>query len=157
MMADIVSPEVRSRMMSGIRSRDTKPELQVRKFLHSRGLRFRVAKKDLPGKPDLVLARWRAAIFVHGCFWHAHQGCKYAAVSKTRPDFWRAKFEANVRRDKADVAALQSNSWRVMVIWECALRNGTETALLRLEEEIRSEREYCEIGIASDGKVRVNY
>src|SRR5690606_38132668 len=98
-MAEKISPQTRSRMMSGIRGRDTKPELVVRTYLHSKGFRFRLCRKDLPGSPDVVLPKWRVAVLVHGCFWHGHAGCRYFRVPKTRPEFWSAKIATNASRD----------------------------------------------------------
>lgn len=119
---DIVSPETRSRMMSGIRGQDTQPELIVRSLVHRLGLRFRLHDKALPGRPDLVLKKHRTVIFVHGCFWHRHT-CGLAAVPKTRPEFWAAKFEGNVRRDARNNAALEALGWRVVEVWECEVRD----------------------------------
>jgi DNA mismatch endonuclease, patch repair protein len=129
---DIVSPEKRSRMMGGIRSGNTKPELVVRSIAHRLGLRYRLHSKNLPGRPDIVFARHRTAIFVHGCFWHRHD-CGLAAVPKTRTDFWLAKFAANVERDRLCRAALEKNGWRVLEIWECETRDPA-TVRRRLEE-----------------------
>ena len=120
-MVDIVSPEVRSRMMAGIRGKDTRPEILLRKALHARGLRYRTGVRRLPGSPDIVLARWRTIVFVHGCFWHRHAGCTRTTVPKTRPEFWSAKFEANIARDARNEAALLDNGWRVAVVWECRI------------------------------------
>lgn len=144
-MTDVVSPEVRSRMMSSIRSRDTKPELAVRRYLHGRGFRYRLSKKGLPGKPDLVLRRRTAVVFVHGCYWHGHLGCRYATKSATRPEFWRSKIGANIERDMRDIAELRKLGWRVAIIWECALRKKPEPALRRLEQFLLSDRARIEI------------
>lgn len=119
---DIVSPEVRSRMMSGIRGKNTQPELVVRSLVHRLGLRFRLHVQGLPGRPDLVLSRHRTVILVHGCFWHRHS-CGLAAVPRTRPEFWSAKFDANVRRDARNKAALEELGWRVVEVWECESRD----------------------------------
>ncbi len=119
---DTVSPEVRSRMMSGIRGRDTQPELIVRSLVHRLGLRFRLHGKGLPGRPDLVFRKHRTVIFVHGCFWHRHN-CGLAAVPKTRPEFWALKFAANVRRDARNQAALKDLGWRVVEVWGCEVRD----------------------------------
>ena len=117
-MADIVDRETRSRMMSGIRGKDTKPEILVRKALHAAGYRFRLHRKDLPGKPDIVLPRYRTVVFVHGCFWHGHK-CKHFKWPKTREDFWREKIMRNMERDREAVAALEKLGWTVKVVWEC--------------------------------------
>lgn len=121
-MTDIVSPQVRSRMMGRIRSRDTQPEMAVRRYLHAAGLRFRLQAK-LPGRPDLALPRHKAVIFVHGCFWHQHPGCSYAYTPATRPDFWQAKFSANRARDRRTEQQLAELGWTVFVIWECQTRD----------------------------------
>ncbi len=105
-------------MMSGIRGKDTKPEIVVRSFLHRSGLRFRLHAK-LPGKPDLIFPRYRIALFVHGCFWHRHRDCGRAAIPKTRTGWWEAKFERNVARDRRNSRALRRLGWRVLTIWEC--------------------------------------
>lgn len=121
---DIVSPEVRSGMMSGIRGKDTAPELKVRSFLHANGFRFRLHRKDLPGKPDIVLPKYKACVFVHGCFWHRHKGCKLASEPKSREEFWNKKFSENVARDLRNIKALKKAGWRVAILWECGLRKG---------------------------------
>ena len=123
-MADIVAPEVRSRMMAGIRSRDTKPEKTVRSYLHRRGLRFRLGGCGLPGHPDLVLPAARAVVLVHGCFWHRHNGCSKSAVPKTRTTFWQEKFARNVQRDVEVTNKLNAAGWLVEIIWECEASNG---------------------------------
>lgn len=122
-MTDIVSPEKRSRMMSGIRGKNTEPELLVRKILFAQGLRFRLHRKDLPGNPDIVLPRKRIIIFVHGCFWHQHPGCKLAKLPKSNVDFWQKKLNENLARDRKVIEKLNSLGWRVLTVWECALRN----------------------------------
>lgn len=119
---DHVSPQKRSEMMSKVRSRDTKPEKLVRSLLHSMGYRFRLHRKDLPGKPDIVLPKYNTIIFVHGCFWHRH-GCKKSSTPKTNRDFWKAKFARNVERDREVINALKSLNWTVVTIWECETRD----------------------------------
>ena len=136
-VVDVVSSEVRSRMMSGIRARDTRPELQVRRYLHSRGFRFRVTDRSLPGCPDLVLRKWRTAIFVHGCFWHGHGSCRFFRLPSTRPEFWRSKIEKNVLRDRQCAEQLLTLGWRVAIVWECALREDSNSALTKLEQFLR--------------------
>lgn len=121
-MSDVVSPAARSAMMAGIKGKNTKPEMLVRKALFAAGYRFRLHRKDLPGNPDVVLPGRKVAIFVHGCFWHAHQGCKLAKLPATRPEFWRDKLGRNVARDAAAVSALRLQGWRVLVVWECFTR-----------------------------------
>ncbi|MEC9346635.1 MAG: very short patch repair endonuclease [Pseudomonadota bacterium] len=127
-MTDIVDSATRSRMMASIRGRNTRPELLLRKALHARGFRYRLHARNVIGRPDLVLPRYRAAVFVHGCFWHRHPGCRYATTPATRPEFWRAKFEANVARDAKVRDALLADGWRVAIIWECALRGDQLSA-----------------------------
>ncbi len=122
-MADIVDSRKRSEMMSGIQGRDTAPEILVRRIAHRLGFRFRLYRKDLPGRPDLVFPRFRTVVFVHGCFWHRHHGCKYAYTPKTRGRFWAGKFSQNVARDRSNEKALICLGWRVFVIWECETRN----------------------------------
>jgi DNA mismatch endonuclease, patch repair protein len=130
-MTDIVDSQTRSRMMSGIRGKNTKPELALRRSLHALGFRYRLHAKGIPGKPDIVMPKYRAVIFVHGCFWHRHAGCRYATLPATRPEFWGAKFDANVMRDVAVQSALREAGWRVGTVWECALRAETSTAQTR--------------------------
>lgn len=122
-MVDVVDSATRSRMMAGIQSRDTKPELLVRKYLHGRGLRYRLHAKELPGKPDLVFPKYRTVVFVHGCFWHQHASCKYAVQPQTRSEFWGQKLSENVKRDSYQIEALKEMGWRVIVVWECELRD----------------------------------
>lgn len=141
-MVDIVDVETRSRMMSGIRGKNTKPELIVRKYLHACGYRFRLHRKDLPGKPDLVLPKYNLAIFVHGCFWHRHSGCFYATSPSTRSEFWEKKLGGNVLRDELHVMQLRAIGWRVLIIWECGLRLELEK-IKELNVLISSEDVFC--------------
>ena len=120
-MADIVDPVTRSRMMSGIRGKNTVPEKLVRSFLHSTGLRFRLHVENLPGKPDIVLPKYRAIVFVNGCFWHRHNGCRYAYSPKSRISFWNEKFTKTVERDARNKQLLSDAGWRVYVVWECEM------------------------------------
>lgn len=133
-MADVHEPEVRSYNMSRIRSKDTKPELIVRKHIHSQGLRFRLHDKTLPGKPDIVLKKYKTVIFVHGCFWHGHEGCKYFVVPKTRTDWWINKIERNKQLDAENYKKLEMQRLKVLVIFECDLikekRNNTFIKLI---------------------------
>lgn len=108
--------------MSAIKGRDTKPEILLRKLLHSLGYRFRIQRKDLPGRPDIVLPRYKTVIFVNGCFWHRHEGCKYASTPSTNSEFWEKKFAANVERDTRNYAALKEQGWNVVIIWECEVK-----------------------------------
>lgn len=125
-MADTLSPYQRSERMSRIRSKDTSPELTLRKALHASGLRFRVHDKRLPGKPDIVLPRFKTVVHVHGCFWHRHTGCKVATTPKSNSQFWQDKFDRNVQRDQRNDAALASMGWRVLVTWECELGSSAK-------------------------------
>lgn len=134
-MTDVVDRATRSRMMSGIRGRDTKPEKQVRSYLHRGGLRFRL-HASLPGKPDLVLPKHHAVVFVHGCFWHRHSGCRYATTPSSNIEFWQEKFDANVARDKRVTRQLRKAGWRVFVVWSCHI---TERRMQSLSRNIRGE------------------
>ncbi len=121
-MADIISKEKRSWNMSRIKGKDTKPELIVRSLLHKMGYRFRLHKKDLPGKPDIVLPKYQTVIFVNGCFWHRHKNCKYAYQPKSRIDFWEKKFSDTVERDTIKKAELEKLGWKVIIVWECEVK-----------------------------------
>ena len=125
-MTDIVSPRKRSEMMAGIKGRNTKPEMVVRKFLHRNGFRYRLHKAGIPGKPDLVFPKYHAVIFVHGCYWHRHEGCRLAYTPKSRIEFWTRKFSENVARDARQRIALLEAGWRIAVVWECAIRANTD-------------------------------
>lgn len=120
---DRLSKERRSWNMGRIRSANTVPEIRVRSILHRLGYRFRLHSKELPGRPDIVLPKWHYAIFVHGCFWHRHEGCKFCYTPKSRIEFWNAKFEGTIRRDKAAENALRDMGWYVMVVWECEIED----------------------------------
>lgn len=120
-MTDVLTPEQRRLNMSRIRGKDTKPELMLRRGLHARGLRFRLHRKDLPGCPDMAFPRYRATVLVHGCFWHGHD-CPLFKLPATRREFWAAKIEGNRARDARDLVALAAAGWRVLVVWECALK-----------------------------------
>lgn len=137
---DIVSPEKRSRMMAGIKGKDTKPEMLVRRLVHGMGFRYRLHRRDLPGSPDLVFPRLKKVIFVHGCFWHRHSGCRFAYTPKSNAQFWMDKLEGNARRDTLAMAALNALDWKVLIVWECEVSD--QSALAR---KIRSflEPEKC--------------
>lgn len=146
-MADIVDSATRSRMMSGIRGRNTKPEILVRSMLHRHGFRFRLHVRELPGRPDIVLPRYHAAIFVHGCFWHGHD-CPLFRLPGTRADFWRDKIARNRANDQKAKDALLAAGWRVGVVWECAIRGpGIDIGSVarRLDEWLRSEEIEAEV------------
>lgn len=129
---DRITPEARSANMRAVRGRDTAPEMRVRSLAHRMGYRFRLHRRDLPGSPDLVFPRRRIVIFVHGCFWHRHPGCRRTTVPKSRTGFWKAKFDRNVARDAANEQALRDAGWKVVVIWECETKDAgrLETILL---------------------------
>jgi len=130
-MTDRISAEKRSWNMSQVRSKDTAPELLVRSLMHRMGLRFRVHSKNLPGTPDLVLPKYRTAVFVHGCYWHRHNGCKYTTTPKTNTAFWEKKFMRNVNRDRGNQQMLEEAGWNVLVIWQCQTKD-----IVRLEKII---------------------
>lgn len=123
---DIVTRKQRSRMMSGIKGKNTKPERLLRSALHKLGFRFRIQQKDLPGKPDIVLPKYKTIIFVHGCFWHRHPGCKYAYTPKSNIEFWTNKLDGNVVRDGLTKKALEDMGWRVLIVWECEIKSLLE-------------------------------
>ncbi|WP_087086438.1 very short patch repair endonuclease [Caballeronia catudaia] len=126
---DTVDQATRSRIMARVRSKNSSPEMVVRRLVHSAGYRFRLHRRDLPGTPDLVFPGRNKVIFVHGCFWHRHEGCALARIPKTRVDFWTAKLDANRERDERSISALRALGWEVLVLWECELVDGT--SLLR--------------------------
>ena len=127
---DVHEPEVRSYNMSRIKSRDTKPELIVQKFLFNKGFRYRVNDKRLPGKPDIVLPKYKTVIFIHGCFWHGHKNCKYAPTPKTRTDWWQAKIDTNKKRDIVNYRLLRSLGWKIIKIFECELKTKNREKVL---------------------------
>lgn len=120
---DTITREKRSWNMSRIRGKDTKPEIAVRSLLHHMGYRFRLKNPRIPGKPDIILPRYKAVVFVHGCFWHRHEGCRYAYTPKSRTDFWKKKFNSNIQRDRVVANQLKEQGWRQLVIWECELKD----------------------------------
>lgn len=121
-MADVHDKATRSYNMSRIKSKDTKPEMLVRKFLFANGFRYRLYVKNLPGKPDIVLPKYKTVIFVHGCFWHGHKGCKYYSIPKTRTDWWMEKINKNIDNDEKTINALQEKGWHVIIMWGCELK-----------------------------------
>ena len=139
-MADVKTPEQRSRNMAAIKGKDTKPEIIVRKYLFSRGLRFRVQVKKLPGNPDIVLPKYKTVIFVNGCLWHGHEGCKYFRLPKSNVEFWKEKIERNIERDRESMQALFDLGWKVIRVWECELRNkaNREVTLNKIYNSITS-------------------
>jgi len=138
-MADVHTTEIRSYNMSRIRSKDTKPELLVRKFLFSRGFRYRLHDKKLPGKPDIVLPRYKSVIFINGCFWHGHHECRYFVVPKTRTEWWLSKISKNQTKDSETVGLLQKAGWNIITVWECELKkNVAANTLERIENQLRN-------------------
>lgn len=136
-MADTHTPSVRSYNMSRIRSKDTKPEKLVRKYLFSRGLRYRKCDKRYPGKPDMIFPKYRTAVFVNGCFWHSHEGCPGFVMPKSKLEYWQAKFERNKQRDAKHICELRADGWYVITVWECELKKAVrEARLLKLYSEI---------------------
>lgn len=127
---DVLTPEQRIKNMQAIKGKNTRPELIVRKILHNHGYRFRLHRKDLPGKPDIVLPKYKTVIFVNGCFWHRHLGCKYAAMPSTNRDFWRKKFEDNIQRDTLKQNELKKAGWKVIIIWSCEINRMKRTGVL---------------------------
>lgn len=141
-MADIKTKESRSYNMSRIAGKDTKPEELVRKYLFSRGFRYRKNVRKLPGSPDLVLPKYRTVVFVNGCFWHGHEGCKYFVWPKSNVEFWRKKIEANISRDQRKEAQLRDMGWKVLIVWECELRPPKRQATLEgLENKLKQQLE----------------
>ncbi|MCC8361015.1 very short patch repair endonuclease [Salinimicrobium sediminilitoris] len=129
-MSDVHDKTIRSYNMSRIRSKDTKPEILVRKYLFSRGLRYRLNSSSLPGKPDLVFHKYKTVIFVNGCFWHGHQECKYFKLPQTRQEWWKNKIYKTIERDKKNLAKLKNDGWKVLVVWECQLKKDIRSETL---------------------------
>ena len=148
-MVDIVDKATRSRMMAGIKGSNTKPERDLRAALHARGFRYRLHANNIVGRPDLVFPKYRAVVFVHGCFWHRHDGCRYATTPATRPEFWKAKFAANVARDERVNRELLKCGWRVGTVWECRLRtsDGVCAAAKHVAEWLVSELPLLDLGV----------
>lgn len=138
-MADVHTPQQRSYNMSRIRGKDTRPEMKVRKFLFANGFRYRLHDKQLPGKPDLVLKKYQTAIFVHGCFWHGHEGCRYFKWPATRREWWEKKINRTREIDQQAILALQEQGWKVIVVWECELKTEPQARLVRLIQEVIGE------------------
>ena len=144
---DVVDKQTRSRMMANIKGKNTKPEITIRSLLHRQGFRFRIHDKSLPGKPDLILKRYKAVIFVHGCYWHRHENCKLASTPKQNKEFWLKKFDENLRRDGEVYYQLKLLAWRTAVIWECSIRDKKNLPdyIKTLTTWLKSEYEYLEI------------
>lgn len=138
-MADRISAERRSWLMSRVAAKNTTPELAVRRQAHAMGLRFRLHRRDLPGCPDLVFPKYRTVIFVHGCFWHRHAGCSKATTPKSRVEYWSAKFERNLARDAWALRALEEAGWHVLIVWECAARQPDKIASILAQVKVSEE------------------
>lgn len=136
----------RSRMMSNIRGKDTWPERTLRSLLFAKGFRYRLHVRTLPGSPDLVFPKRRAVVFIHGCFWHRHEGCRYTTIPRTNEEFWQRKFLGNVDRDRRHVEALRALGWRVATVWECALKRSVEDTARSVEEWLHGDDEAMVIG-----------
>lgn len=139
MTTDVHDPETRSYNMSRIRGKDTKPEVKLRSLLHGAGFCFRIHDSRLPGKPDIVLPRYKSVIFVNGCFWHRHEGCRYCTTPATRRDFWDKKFYGTVQRDRVKKQQLEEAGWDVFIVWECELKNDAERILRLLIDELQKK------------------
>lgn len=133
-MADVHTPEQRSYNMSRIKGRDTKPEKTLRSLLHRNGFRFRIHYSKLPGRPDIVLPKYRSVIFVHGCFWHRHPGCRYAYTPKSRTEFWNEKLNGNVERDRENISLLRKAGWYPIIVWECELKKNADVVLTKISD-----------------------
>ena len=150
-MADIVDEETRRRMMSSVRAKNTRLELEIRSRLFAMGFRFRLHRRDLPGTPDLVFRKYRSVVFIHGCFWHYH-GCHLSSVPETRRSWWKTKLEGNAKRDAASVTKLQNLGWRILTIWECGFRRAGTNRTKALDDIsvqaadfLKSDRQFLEI------------
>ena len=138
-MADVHSKEVRSYNMSRIKGKNTKPEMLVRRFLHANGFRYKLHDKTLPGKPDIVLPKYKTVIFIHGCFWHGHENCKYYVVPKTRTEWWLNKINGNIANDIKAIKALKKEGWKIIMLWSCNLRpTNINTSLNSLQKKLSS-------------------
>lgn len=145
-MTDTLSPQQRSALMSKVRSADTKPEWVLRCGLHRLGFRYRLRDTRLPGRPDMVFPRYRSVVFVHGCYWHRHAGCKDATMPKSNVEFWASKFAENVERDRRVMDAIRQQGWRTLIVWECELVGDTTETVARVAAWLREGREPAEQG-----------
>jgi DNA mismatch endonuclease (patch repair protein) len=136
-MTDVHEPEIRSYNMRQIKGKDTKPEMLVRRFLHSKGFRYRLHVKNLPGKPDIVLPKYKTVIFINGCFWHGHKGCKYFKIPETRTEWWKDKIYETKKRDKRKYMELKKSEWKVLIIWECEIKHKKEQILESLLKSLQ--------------------
>lgn len=154
-----MTPEQRHNCMAAIKGKDTKPEMVVRRFLHGLGFRFGLHNKKLPGTPDIVLRRFKTVIFIHGCFWHGHDNCKYYRLPKTNTDFWKAKISRNRIRDERDTDALRKLGWRVIVIWECELKTEAtrQTTLQNLYSQLKNTYPKTDYPITEAAEPEIQY
>lgn len=129
-MPDTVDAAIRSRIMSAVRGQDTRPEILIRRKLHRNGFRYRLNVRNLPGLPDIVFPKWNVVLFVHGCYWHRHEGCRNATTPRTNYEFWQEKFSSNIQRDRRNITDLQELGWRVGIVWECAIGKEPTEALV---------------------------
>lgn len=145
-----MTPEQRHRCMAAIKSNDTKPEMLVRRYLHAAGFRYSLHNKKLPGKPDIVLRRFKTVIFIHGCFWHGHENCKYYRLPKSNVEFWQTKIDRNRTRDERNIQALHAKGWHIVIIWECELKNKDlrETTLSQLVDSLRNPYPFPETDVS---------
>ncbi len=144
---DSLTKEHRSWNMSRIQGKNTRPEIALRSLLHKNGFRFRLQEKKLPGKPDIVLSKFKAAIFVHGCFWHRHENCKYCYTPKSRNEFWNGKFERTVQRDAEQISALSQIGWLPVVVWECELKENPANALKKVQKILNKRLQKIQGGV----------
>lgn len=151
-MADIKTQKERSYNMSCVRSTETKPEQAVRSFLHKAGFRFRKNVNNLQGKPDIVFSKYKAIIFIHGCFWHGHKNCKKAKLPATRIEFWKTKIESNIQRDQQTIQSLLKEGWRIAIIWECAVKNKQilSATITQLISWLKDDNLFLEIPVISE-------
>lgn len=140
MGTDVHSPQTRSYNMSRIRGKDTKPEVKLRSLLHGKGYRFRLHDPRLPGKPDIVLPKYKTAIFVNGCFWHRHEGCRYCSTPRTREEFWKKKFSETVLRDKKKTEQLEESGCKPLTIWECEIQKNPDDTVLKIVQDLNEEQ-----------------
>lgn len=152
---DVLSREKRSQIMASVKSSDTKPEMLVRRYLHAHGFRYGLHNRKLPGSPDIVLRKYKTVIFINGCFWHGHEGCKYYRLPKSNIEFWQTKLERNRQRDIETVKALKTKGWRVITIWECELRTFIQRSetLIQLVKDIKGDLK--SVGYTQEGQIHI--
>lgn len=158
-MADIITSEQRHRLMAAIRSKNTKPEMLVRRYLHALGFRYGLHNKKLPGSPDIVLRSLKTVIFINGCFWHGHEGCRYYRLPKSNVEFWQTKIDRNRARDARDMEALRKRGWRVIVVWECGLRTVAlrEQTLRELADTLTATYQAPDYSVAAAAEPEAPY